>query len=95
MFGPPPKCPKKESFTDARTSAAVAFAKAIGPSTQETPSPQHHQPSVMLSPTKSIDLRMKNLQQLRFIQQLFEDNILTQEYIEQKRSILESLRKLQ
>jgi len=79
MFGPPPKRPKKESFTDAMTSAAVAFAKAISPSTQEIPSPQHHQPSVMLSPTKSVDLWMKILQHLRFTQQLFEDNILTHE----------------
>ena len=52
IFGPLPKRPKKETFTDAVTNAAVAFAKAISPSTQENLSPQHHQPSTMLSPKK-------------------------------------------
>ena len=96
MFGPPPKRQKKEGFTDAMTNAAVAFAQAISPSVQDTPKPQHQvQSPVVISPAKSVDLRMKNLQQLRYVQQLFEDNILTQEeYIEQKRSILDSLRKL-
>ena len=82
MFGPPPKHPKKETFTDAVTIAAVAFAKAISPSTQENLSPQENQSPqhpVVLSPTNSVDLWNKNLQQLRFIQQFFEDNILTQE----------------
>ena len=68
MFRPPLKHPKKETFTDAMTSAAVAFANAISPSTQETPSPQHHQPLAMLSPMKSVNLQMKNLPQLRFVQ---------------------------
>ena len=89
MFGPPPKRPKKETFTGAMTSAAVAFANAISPSTQETSSPLHHQPSAMLSPMKSLQLQRKNLSQLHFIQQLFEDKVLTQEeYIEQKRGAL-------
>ena len=78
MFGPTPKRQNQETFTDAMTNAAVAFAKAISPLTQETPSP-HHQSSAVPSLTKSVDLRMKNLQQLHFIQQSFEDNILTQE----------------
>ena len=94
MFRPPPKHPKKETFTDAMTSAAVAFANAISPSTQETPSPQHHQPLAMLSPMKSVNLQMKNLPQLRFVQQLFEDKVLTQELRAKKRSILDSLLKL-
>ena len=46
MFGPTPKHQKKESFTDPMTNAAVAFAKAISPSTQETSSP-HHQCSTV------------------------------------------------
>ena len=38
---------------------------------------------------------MKNFEQLRYLQQLYEDQILDEkEYIEQKRSILLSLRKL-
>lgn len=61
-----------------------------------------HQPQVIeqtshlgVSPGKAIDLRMKNLQQLRYLQQLYEDNILSdRELAEQKRIVLESLRKL-
>ena len=97
MFGPPPKCQRNDTFTDAMTNAAVAFAKAISPSTQLTTSSQQNlsQSSVVLSPTKSVDLRMENWQQLRFVQKLFEDIIWTQEeYMEQKKSILDSLRKL-
>ena len=38
---------------------------------------------------------MKNLQQLRYIQQLFEDKILSEdEFLEQKRSILDAIRKI-
>jgi hypothetical protein len=48
-----------------------------------------------VSPAKAVDLRMKNYQQLRFLQQLFEDGILDEkEYTEQKGNILEFLRKL-
>lgn len=64
----------KESLTEAITGAAVAVAKAFTPkpsipaeSTLSTPR--------MLSPVKSAELRMKNLQQLQFIKQLMEDNI--------------------
>ena len=36
-----------------------------------------------------VDLRMKNFQQLRYLQQLYEDNILdNEEYVEQKRNII-------
>ena len=62
---------------------------------QQTEQSQQVSPSVVMSPGKSVELRMKNLQQLRFLQQLFEDNILSEmEFIEQKKSILDSLRKL-
>ena len=38
---------------------------------------------------------MKNFEQLRYVTQLYEDNILTEsEYAEQKQNILESLCKL-
>ena len=72
--------------------------KLSNPSTsgaQEASSSLAIQSSVAISPGKSVDLHMKNLQQLRFIQQLFDDNILSQdEFFEQKKSILEALRKL-
>ena len=48
-----------------------------------------------VSSGQAVDLRMKNYQQLRYLQQLYEDNILNKgEYAEQKRSILATLRSL-
>ena len=48
-----------------------------------------------ISPAKVADVRMKNLEQLKFLQQLYEDGILSHaEFIEQKGIILDSLRKL-
>ena len=48
-----------------------------------------------ISPGKITDLRMKTLQELRELQGLLEQNILTQqEFIEQKQLVLESLWKL-
>ena len=48
-----------------------------------------------MSPGKSVELRMKNLQQLRYVQELYEEKILSEpEFIEQKQMILDSLRKL-
>ena len=52
--------------------------------------------SISLSPSKTVDLRMKNLQQLRYLRQLLDDNILTaEEYQEQKLIIVTALRKLE
>ena len=49
-----------------------------------------------IAPKKSADLRMKNLQQLQYLQQLHDDNILSDtEFLEQKGIILDALRKLQ
>lgn len=95
MFGPPAKRPKTDSFSNAITNAAIAITKAISPPIPVTQGFDHKQLSVGISPGKSADLRMKNLQQLRYIQTLFEDKILTEnEFIEQKRNILDALRKL-
>lgn len=48
-----------------------------------------------VSPGKAVDLQMKNYEQLRYLQQLYEDGILDQkEYMEQKQDILKFLRKL-
>ena len=42
-----------------------------------------------VSPGKAVDLRMKNYEQIRYLQQLYEDGILDQkEFIEQKRIFL-------
>ena len=48
-----------------------------------------------VSPGKVVDLWMKNYEQLRYLQQLYEDGILDQkEYMEQKQDILKFLEKL-
>ena len=53
------------------------------------------QEQTIASPSKVADLRMKNLQQLRCLQQLFQDQILTSdEYDEQKSKVINALRKL-
>lgn len=76
----------------------LSNAKALGESRQgseanETATVPGRQPGV--SPGKAIDLRMKNYEQLRYIQTLFDDGILSEtEYVEQKQGILASIRKL-
>jgi hypothetical protein len=48
-----------------------------------------------VSPGKSAELRMKNFEQLRYLQHPYDDGILTiKEFEEQKEKILSSLRKL-
>ena len=76
-----PKKAKKESLTDVIIDAASAFSKAMkSPSEESAPSS-----GMGISPGKAVDLRSKNLQQLRSIHQLFDDNILSQaEFLKQK-----------
>lgn len=51
--------------------------------------------SIGLSPGRLAELRMKNIQQLRELQRLYEENVLTlEEFAGQKRIVLETLRKL-
>lgn len=85
--------PKSESLTEALTGAATAFAKVFktSPSRPTNPTP----PGVGISPCKAAELRMKHLEQLRYIQQLMEDQILSEsEFMEQKEIILNTLRKM-
>ena len=97
---------RKESLSDALAGAAVAFASAV---TGTNKPPDHDSTKgaaadrvslesasgACVSPGKAVELRMKNFEQLRYLQQLFEDGILSDtEYTEQKRSILSFLRKL-
>lgn len=90
---PTPKKPRKENMCEAMTGAAVAIVNAIRKG--DKPSSDSSTSSVGISPKKSVELRMKNYEQLRYLQQLFEDGILNdKEYTEQKQSILDSLRKL-
>lgn len=83
----------KESISEVIAGAANAFLKAVCP---RTPTETVNESScASISPGKTADIRMKNLQQLRYLQQLFHDDILTEsEYLEQKNNILQSLRTL-
>ena len=50
---------------------------------------------VSISPGKAAELRIRNLEQLSYLQGLYDDNILSdKELAEQKRIILDALRKL-
>ena len=96
----PKKKRGQETLSDALTGAVKVFAEAVTSSRQGTTSsaqpPQPTQMSSMcISPAKKVDLRMKNYEQLRFLQKLYDDGILCEEeYTEQKESILGFLRGL-
>ena len=48
-----------------------------------------------ISPLRATDIRSKSYAQLRMVQQLYDDGILTEsEFAEQKQKILDSLRKI-
>ena len=88
--------PHSPALSTVLSGAAKEFAEALGEHDRDgSGSGSSSSPSVGVSPGKAVDLRMKNYQQLRYIQQLFDDRILTEsEYAEQKRDILASLKQL-
>ena len=108
ITGVAPKRQKKDNLSDAFTEAAKAVAKAFtSPTTMQPSSPTHAGPTtssstitsgpiaVGISPGKSVELRRKNLEQLRYVQKLYDNQILSDtEFVEQKRIILDALRKL-
>ena len=97
-YSEPPRVPlitgtapkrQKTDLSDAFTDAARAVAKAFSPPINS------NSVSVGISPGKTVELRSKNLQQLRDLQQLYDDRILSAaEFAEQKSMVLEALRKL-
>ena len=103
---PLPKRPKQESLTSALVDAATAFANVISPTSCSSNAESSTEPSTPkipgrgisrtgVSPGRVADVRMKNLEQLRFMQNLLDDGILsTEEFDEQKQLILNTLRKL-
>lgn len=94
FLGSTPKRTRRESFSDAISGAAVAFADAIKGKEKSNKS-QGSATSSGVSPGRSVELRMKNYEQLRYLQQLYVDSILTtEEYEEQKQLIITSIRKL-
>ena len=83
----------KESLVDAFAGAATAIAKAFSPKPLQDVAAAGH--SVQFSPGKKVDIRMKNLEQLRVLQSLMEDGILSRdEFTEQKHIVLQSLNNL-
>ena len=97
ITGKSSKRPKRESLSDSIAGAAMAFVNAMKPgvATDMDKSTSPGSNSVGISPGKSTQLRMQNLQQLRYLQQLYEDNILSSdEFTEQKQLVMKSLRNL-
>ena len=90
------KRPRRDSLSDSLSGAAVAFASALNKG-NNTDRDKHSTPSTteVVSSSQAIELRMKNYEQLRYLQSLLDDGILNEEeYVEQKKNILLSLRKL-
>ena len=68
-----PRKSRSPSLSTVISGAATAVAKALGENSEqrkEGGSCTSAGPSVGVSPGKAVDLRMKNYQQLRYIQQL-------------------------
>ncbi len=87
--------PRQQSVSSAISGAAIALTKVLGGTPSEDNEGTTTCRQTGVSPGKTIELRMKNYEQLRYLQQLFDDSILSEtEYIEQKQGILASLRKL-
>ena len=86
-----PRQTHKESLTDVVSSAAAAIAKALTPPSTPTPTSN----STLNSPNKTVDTRMKNLEQLKCLQQLREEGVLTEKvFLTQKQIVLQSLNRL-
>lgn len=81
---------QKESLVDAFAGAAKVIAKAFAPPTKEAENAPVH-----FSPSKKVDVRLKNLEQLRILKSLLEDGILSlDEFTQQKRIVLQELNNL-
>ena len=94
-FSNPPKRQRTNSLSDSLTGAAVAFANTLSGAQSSTVSMSAPGPSVGVSPGKTIELRMKSYQQLRYLQQLYDDGVINEEeFKEQKKNVLGSLRSL-
>ena len=95
----PKKKRGQDSLTDALTGAAKVIVEAVTSNkhgnSSSAPHPSGQTSSTCISPANKVDLRMKNYEQLRFLQQLYDDGILCEkEYTEQKGNILGFLRTL-
>jgi len=97
ITGITPKRTKRETLSDALTPLANAITKAFT-GNQACSSPEKSavaSQQCVITPAKVADVRMKNLEQLEFLVQLYEEGIRSHaEFMEQKGIILDSLRKL-
>ena len=80
---------RKETMSGCISNAAVAIVEALQDKGKATVTSSNIVPvSTGISPIKCIDLHMKNFEQLRYLQSLLDDGILTEaEYNEQKKYV--------
>ena len=73
--------PRNGTLVEAITGAGTAIAKAVTvtPAAPKTPPLTSAPDTRMVSPGWSADIRLKNLEQLKCLQQLLEDKVLTEE----------------
>ncbi len=76
-----PKRPRRESLGDALSDVAVAITKAFTSSNDKVGEQVATAPSVTnishpagVSPGKAVEFRMRNFEQLRYLQQLYDDD---------------------
>lgn len=86
----------KKDFSDTVADCAVAIVRALSPENQATCSnPTAHTSPDKISPSKKANLRSQYLSQLRTLQNLRDDGVLTQdEFQHEKLVILDSLKSL-
>ena len=100
IMGKPEKKAKKD-FSESLADCAVAIVKALQPPAPTTPATSAGVHSVStppngISPGKKVNLRSQYLSQLKTLQSLRDDGVLTQEeFIEEKAIVLKNLKALQ
>ena len=92
--GSKPKRPRQD-LSNALSGAAIALTQALNHKKGTDSDEQSTSISTTTTMQMQVDLRMKNLEQLKFIKQLYDDRVLTEaEFTEQKENVLSAIRKL-
>ena len=90
FYGSAAKRARQNSLSGALSGAASAFAEALTKGSTDKEST-----SLTCPQEKLTEVRLKNLEQLRYIKELFDDHILSEsEYIKQKQNILSVIQSL-
>ena len=85
----------KDTFVQAIADAAVPITKAFSTKYTAATAKVNQGTTASVSPDKAVELRMKQLEQLRYLQTLLDDGIINEkEFAEQKNSVMLSLSKL-